>query len=159
MYCSDPKWMKHNEPWTPQKPSQRVAVTLTQQHPERSVKPEKRFCWFHFCSVAAEIKPQRRAETVWPGPRTLPRSDGPKHTRTGWDMRRRWTTPTAPPTNSRGPVLTCPSPRGESLACANVCRISLRRGDSYGGAEFVKVRQRRKERKSIQCRQHLDQNL
>lgn len=67
-----------------------------------------------------------------------------KHTRTGWDMRWRWTTATPPPTNSRRPVLTCVSPAGERLACASVMRISFRRGESYEWPCVFTIRERGK---------------
>lgn len=98
---------------------------------------------------------QRHLEVIWanltpdPGPRTPAPSDGPKHMRTGWDMRRRWTTLTPPPTNSRRPVLTCPSRPGGRLACANVCRISFRRGESYEWRCVLTIRERGKKEKEF----------
>lgn len=159
----------------------RQLITFSNDRPERDtlIKPE-----FHYvltdkllsappvlvdCEAAASPLVSLRcrsnySDTLrWSGqtwPLTLdpdPRpSDGPKHMRTGWDMRRRWTTPTPPPTNSRRPVLTCPSWRGERLACANVWRISFRRGESYEWRCVFTVRKRGKRQRRLN---HPDQTV
>lgn len=49
------------------------------------------------------------------------------------------------PSHQQQAVLTCPSRPGGRLACANVWRISFRRGESYGGAWAFTVGKKRKE--------------
>lgn len=72
-----------------------------------------------------------------------------KHTRTGWDMRRRWTTPTAPPTNSRQYLLVRHGQAGAWPAptCGG---FRLGGGSPTGEHEHLQSGKRGKKKKSIQ---------
>lgn len=82
----------------------------------------------------------------WPPPLRWPKK---KHTRTGWDMRRRWTTPTAPPTNSRQYLLVRHGQAGAWPAptCGG---FRLGGGSPTGEHEHLQSGKRGKKKKSIQ---------
>lgn len=107
--------------------------------------------WFHFHPNSDQH--ERLKATHWgrlgepdPWPPTLwwPK----KSTRTGWDMRRRWTTPTAPPTNSREYLLVRHSQAGAWPAptCGG---FRLGGGSPTGEHERLQSGKRGKKKKSI----------
>lgn len=95
-----------------------------------------------------------QSDTLRPSGRTWPLTPTPpmaqkKHTRTGWDMRRRWTTPTAPPTNSRQYLLVRHGQAGAWPAptCGG---FRLGGGSPTGEHERLQSGKRGKKKKSIQ---------
>ena len=114
--------------------------------------------WFYFGQIQTSYSDTLRpSERPWPltlDPESRP-SDGPDKAHEGLDgsCGECGRHPHPLPANSRRPVLTCASRPGERLACASVCRISLRRGQSYERPCVYDQREERERRHSMQ-KQH-----
>lgn len=102
--------------------------------------------WFHFHPNSDQNDSKRHVEAVWANLTPDPHpSDGPKKAHEDWMGHAAKVDDTDSPSHQQQAVLTCPSRPGGRLACANVWRISFRRGESYGGAWAFTVGKKRKE--------------
>lgn len=112
--------------------------------------------WFHFIQTGISVNDSKRhVEAVWANLTPDPHpSDGPKKAHEDWMGHAAKVDDTDSPSHQQQAVLTCPSRPGGRLACANVWRISFRRGESYGGAWAFTVGKKRKEEEKHSIKQH-----
>lgn len=111
--------------------------------------------WFHFHPNSDQNDSKRHVEAVWANLTPDPHpSDGPKKAHEDWMGHAAKVDDTDSPSHQQQAVLTCPSQPGGRLACANVWRISFRRGESYGGAWAFTVGKKRKEEEKHSIKQH-----
>lgn len=111
--------------------------------------------WFHFHPNSDQNDSKRHVEAVWANLTPDPHpSDGPKKAHEDWMGHAARVDDTDSPSHQQQAVLTCPSRPGGRLACANVWRISFRRGESYGGAWAFTVGKKRKEEEKHSIKQH-----
>lgn len=106
--------------------------------------------------LSSKLRSERLKATRWgrlgePDPHP---SDGPKKAHEDWMGHAAKVDDTDSPSHQQQAVLTCPSRPGGRLACANVWRISFRRGESYGGAWAFTVGKKRKEEEKHSIKQH-----
>lgn len=99
-----------------------------------------------------------QSDTLRPSGRTWPLTPTPpmaqKKAHEDWMGHAAKVDDTDSPSHQQQAVLTCPSRPGGRLACANVWRISFRRGESYGGAWAFTVGKKRKEEEKHSIKQH-----